>query len=597
MKQKTLQRESKPLRAFLSQYHWTIVGVLILVAFVFGFYGLKAYFLNEGEARTNSDLIYLTLRLFILEYEGFVGPIPWQLEVGRFFAPLILAYSAVIALLGVMQDQLQLFRARISRNHVVICGLGDKGLAIAKALQNADKRVIAIEKEKNNSHISICRDLGVIVLIGDATEPDYLCRASIRKANHLFAVCGDDGANAQIAGAARTLVGNRRKGILTCLIHIVDRNLAKLLAEKEITSKGADAFRLEFFSIYTEGARVLLDKYPAFPKNADQPPPATHILVIGLNELSESLILKAARLWHERCKESGQILRVTVIDPLASRDTEILKIQTPQLESACSIESLDISIDSPEFYSGQYLRNDRKSCDFSQIYICLQNETVALQTALTVRHQLKRQQIPTVVCMNHQSGLALHLAEENGSGQGFGLDSFGLLDATCTADLLENSTNEVLARAIHENYVANQKAEGATPNSNSSIRPWNELPKTLQESNRRQADHFGEKLKSAGCEIRRSYVWDIQLFKFNQSTIEILAEAEHDRWVTERKADGWKYRPGKKDIDSKKSPYLVPWNKLSDEIKEYDRHTVVNLARYLAMEGFEIVQVSPDAPA
>jgi len=105
--------------------------------------------------------------------------------------------------------------------------------------------------------------------------------------------------------------------------------------------------------------------------------------------------------------------------------------------------------------------------------------------------------------------------------------------------------------------------------------------------------------KSLNLPVARyaAHMSGISSYSTSTNRLEILAEAEHDRWVTERKADGWKYRPGKKDIDAKKSPYLVPWNKLSDEIKEYDRHTVEKLSRYLAMEGFEVVQISPDAPA
>jgi hypothetical protein len=68
-----------------------------------------------------------------------------------------------------------------------------------------------------------------------------------------------------------------------------------------------------------------------------------------------------------------------------------------------------------------------------------------------------------------------------------------------------------------------------------------------------------------------------------------MAEMEHERWVAERLLDGWLI--GEKDHEKKTSPYLVPWNNLSEDVKDYDRETVRELPNFLAKAKFEIYRL------
>lgn len=146
---------------------------------------------------------------------------------------------------------------------------------------------------------------------------------------------------------------------------------------------------------------------------------------------------------------------------------------------------------------------------------------------------------------------------------------------------------ETIARAIHEEYVQQQKKSGQTPQTNPSMVGWEELPEHLKESNRQQAEHIGIKLKAIGCEIIPAKDKGEKLFEFTPEEIEKMAEMEHGRWVEERLRDGWK--PGAvKDTEKKTSPYLVPWNQLSEEIKGYDRNAVKGIPSFLKIAGFNI---------
>ena len=118
---------------------------------------------------------------------------------------------------------------------------------------------------------------------------------------------------------------------------------------------------------------------------------------------------------------------------------------------------------------------------------------------------------------------------------------------------------------------------------------WNDLPEGLKESNRRQADHIGIKLKAIGCGIASLTDWDAKLFAFTPEEVEQMAEMEHEHWNEERQLEGWTYAPGPKNLDKKTSPYYrVPWDKLSEDIKDYDRNTIRGLPAFLAQAGFQI---------
>ena len=52
------------------------------------------------------------------------------------------------------------------------------------------------------------------------------------------------------------------------------------------------------------------------------------------------------------------------------------------------------------------------------------------------------------------------------------------------------------------------------------------------------------------------------------------------------KSHGWTL--GEKDVEKKKTPYLVPYKDLSEQMKDYDRDVIRNIPIYADMLGLEI---------
>jgi hypothetical protein len=71
--------------------------------------------------------------------------------------------------------------------------------------------------------------------------------------------------------------------------------------------------------------------------------------------------------------------------------------------------------------------------------------------------------------------------------------------------------------------------------------------------------------------------------------IEMLARAEHDRWIEDRLRQGWRFGL-RRDVAAKLSPYLVAWEELAEGVRDLDRDSVRAIPHLLAESGLKIVR-------
>lgn len=585
----------KRLKHKWQDYKWRIFGLMALITLGLGYIGFTKYYAALGETRTPLDIFYRTLQLLPLESEFVPGPISWELELARLLAPAVAAYAAVIALSMIFKEQLQLLGVRFSKNHVVICGLGRKGLLLAQKFRECRNRVVVIELDKENELLEQCRDYGAFVIIGNARSREVLRKARVHKAKHLISVCGEDGLNAEVAVNARELVRRRKSKVLTCIVHIVDPHLYHLLEEQEVETRGTGNFRLQFFNIFYSGALSWLEDYSPLTDSEGAPVPSPHLLLVGAGRMGESLAARSAKNWHDLSPKPSKKIRITILDRKAELKKESLCLQYPRLSSVCDIISREMEIESLDFQRADFLFDEDRKCKVTSVFVCLDNDSLGLSAALALHQHIKEYKIPIVVRMVRDAGLAtLFRKEDKGDESHKTLHAFGLLDRTCQPEQVLAGINEIIAQAIHKDYIRRQEKKGKTPETRTSqvkdiMVSWDELPEGLKESNRQQADHIGEKLKKMGFGIEPLTDWDEKLFEFTEEEIELMAKMEHERWVSERQRSGW--RKGPKNIKKKRSPYLVPWEKLDEidkDIKEEDRAPVRNLPIYLAKADLKI---------
>jgi len=164
---------------------------------------------------------------------------------------------------------------------------------------------------------------------------------------------------------------------------------------------------------------------------------------------------------------------------------------------------------------------------------------------------------------------------------------------------------EVIAKSIHECYVADRKSDSKHDPKDSSLKPWDSpggkpedgLSNELKESNRLQADHLAIKLRTAGLWFRKRIPGVTISTDISQLTaiIEQLAIAEHDRWVAEKRRNGWIAAPCQERecrIDEMRlHNCLFRWEKLTEDQKKQDLDTVRQIPVHLAKADCEIVNL------
>jgi class 3 adenylate cyclase len=150
---------------------------------------------------------------------------------------------------------------------------------------------------------------------------------------------------------------------------------------------------------------------------------------------------------------------------------------------------------------------------------------------------------------------------------------------------------EELAREAHEGYCAESRAHGDTPETNSSLRPWEELPEDLKEANRAQVADIPNKLRLLGYELAPNRGIHPSEITMTAADVEDLAIREHERWMSDRQRHGWTYAP-KRDNSRKRHNLLILWDQLSEREKEKDRDTIRNLPRLVERAGVKVRRVA-----
>ncbi|WP_024756491.1 NAD-binding protein [Streptomyces exfoliatus] len=90
-------------------------------------------------------------------------------------------------------------------DHIVLVGLGKIGTRVLARLRTTDHRVVVIERDPAARGVAYARELGIPLLLEDATAPGVLEQARIRHSKSLLVVTHGDGENLDLAMAAREI--------------------------------------------------------------------------------------------------------------------------------------------------------------------------------------------------------------------------------------------------------------------------------------------------------------------------------------------------------------------------------------------------------
>lgn len=153
---------------------------------------------------------------------------------------------------------------------------------------------------------------------------------------------------------------------------------------------------------------------------------------------------------------------------------------------------------------------------------------------------------------------------------------------------IDNVLVDTLARLIHEDYVNKETSKGRSREANEFLVPFDDLPQDKIDSNIDNARSIPRKLRRIGYRMARLRPGESALpLELTDDETLLLAEMEHSRWVWQALMQGWTYRAGEKDPQAKTNPCILPWDQLTDEIKQYDIDTVRLIPELLDRAGYE----------
>jgi len=579
------------LRGAWARWRWPAIVALAVAASALGFVGHRKVAAARREAWTWTDCAYSTLRLFFLKARTVEG-LSWELDAARWLAPAVAAYTLWAGLGVVFRKQLDRLRLRLGRGHVVVCGLGGMGRQLVTDLLAGGDRVVAIEADGANDAVRQAEELGAIVLVGRATDPALLHQAGVERASAVAVLCGDDGTNVEVAVQVDELVRaapGPHPAPVRCCVHVVDLGLCGLFRQHRIFTESGDALEARIVNLYELSARLLFDTHPLDQGAivARDDPRQVHLVVMGFGQMGESVVLQAARIGHFA---NGRRLRLTVVDRDAEARRRRLLRRYPQFERVCDIAFVRGDCDEPETaravagWAGE-------SEAVTSVAVCFDDDARSLSCALSLLSELGEARAAIYVRMGEDAGLA-KLVEASSSAVAWAgqVHAFGMIGRVCTRAVLLGEALDRLARAIHERYVAQRRAAGASADD-PAVASWDRLPEHLRESNRQQADHIAVKLRALGCTSAPPETGREPVEAFTDGEVELLARMEHARWNAGRLLAGW--TPGPRDPDRKTTPFLVPYDQLPGDIQAYDREAVRQIPALLALIGERVYRRRP----
>lgn len=161
-------------------------------------------------------------------------------------------------------------------------------------------------------------------------------------------------------------------------------------------------------------------------------------------------------------------------------------------------------------------------------------------------------------------------------------------------DLLSDDQVDPAAKYVHAKFC--QKCVGRNDKHDASVLPWDELPDAYKRSNVHQVRFATLILDEVGYAVvpaRSGKSFNPKnppVPKDYEDKVDAMAKLEHGRFCAERLAEGWRFGE-KKDLAKKLNPTLVPWEKLSPEVQDFDREAVKNFPKWLAAARLKIVCV------
>jgi Trk K+ transport system NAD-binding subunit len=176
---------------------------LLLVILVDTLVGLR----HESLIRSLYDATRTTATIAAPELSDDTAVLVWATIAALLVMGFTAAFAAGIVHHLISGRHVALLGRRVMprSGHVVIAGMGQVGLRLAQELRALGIAVVGIERSADAAGLPLARDLGIPVLIGDASSRRVLLRASLHRAVALVAAGSEERDNIAVSISAQAV--------------------------------------------------------------------------------------------------------------------------------------------------------------------------------------------------------------------------------------------------------------------------------------------------------------------------------------------------------------------------------------------------------
>lgn len=508
------------------------------------------------------EALYRSVALFDIDGNAYSNGEPladWRFRIGRWTGAAVV-FSGILALAALLHENLANALARWTKQSVVVVGGDDLAVAAFETARRHRRSVLWLGASAFGSY-----GLGSIALAWPATDRTQSVLDHAIKADHVLIADHDDASALGFARAARAAAPNAFITVLMRDVRIAEDAAATL-----------NDPRTRVVSTAAIAARALNVDHPPFEIARQLRHERIHALIVGFGQTGQAI----ARDLIVNCRTTYLGLpRITVIDPQAKALEGVLRVRAPEIDACAECRFIEGEIGGRAVRPRptEIARDISAAGPVTAAYVCLATDVDALSTAAMLQSLLRAVDIAAPPIFVRLRDAETVSAESGGRGLD-ALTPFGdLLSVLGASDFLSD-TPDAAARAFCEAYRAALSPEQLNDPKNRSGFPWDRLDETYRQVNRDVVAHIAAKLSSAGIDPahwrgqRVPLLRDGEVLFAGPGELELLAELEHERWLAQRRMDGWRSTPHPpKDEARKLHPDLTPYENLSDGVKEYDR--------------------------
>lgn len=508
--------------------------LIAVLAIFFGTIGFR----QVSNETSFSTCLYQAAQLFTISSGAIQGNLPWSLELARWLAPMATFGAILLAAQALFYALQARLKSLLYRNHTILIGAGERGLAIASRIKDQDQQVVVIDTNDQSVNAKRIRLLGIPLFVGNGLDERIIQTAGIKRAKRVIATCGSDEINLRIAG---NLNGKTGAEIVAT---VENPSLRILFRDRLGAGRNRESVRLVGFQ-FRAAKRLFYNLAESLCTTPGLAEKGLNVFLEIKDDLLEDFI-RAAILILQISGRTRPTFTVHTSDKTA-RDSFLLRYPGVPLVadfnwvSSCPSQSAATAFfDAAVFCCGDDMASFERAELFSALSLCpSQNLCACLQK-------------PANLNFFHATGFPA-----KGDFQIIDLVDFSLGGKDPLDGHLENK-----AIQLHHDYVKRERQKD--PFWDRLSADWRYLDEGYRESNRLQA---------ANMELNR-LTWQACPMDQRGKLLEKLTQAEHMRWMADKVMHGWRWSgsldPTSRDDKRRLHHLLVPFDQLAKEEKNKD---------------------------